>query len=49
VTLVHWDDVEGFDIPADLQPLGGQSQDAATCTVSAGDTIVHEAGVGRTR
>jgi uncharacterized cupin superfamily protein len=92
VTLVHWDDVEGFDIPADMQPLGGHWQrladaagsvglgahrvrlepgqmitpphrhsteeeifhvltgsatlwqDGATCTVSAGDTIVHEAG-----
>ena len=24
--LVHWDDVEGFDIPADLEPLGGRWQ-----------------------
>jgi uncharacterized cupin superfamily protein len=26
VTLVHWDDVEGFDIPADVKPLGGHWQ-----------------------
>jgi uncharacterized cupin superfamily protein len=92
VTLVHWDDVEGFDIPADMKPLDGRWQrladaagsvavgghrvqlepgqmitpphrhsieeeifhvlagsatlwqDGATCTVAAGDTIVHEAG-----
>ena len=92
MTLVHWDDVEGFDIPADMQPLGGHWQrladaagcvglgahrvrlehgqmitpphrhsteeeifhvlmgsatlwqDGATCSVSAGDTIVHEGG-----
>jgi uncharacterized cupin superfamily protein len=89
VTLVHWDDVEGFDVPDGVQPLGGHWQrlaDAAgsvrvgaqrvrlapgqmitpphlhtaeeeifhvlsgsatlwqggsTCTVAAGDTIVH--------
>ena len=92
MTLAHWDDVEGFDIPGDVQPLGGRWQrladaagsvrvgvqrvrlapgqmitpphvhsaeeeifhvlmgsatlwqDGATCTVAAGDTIVHEAG-----
>ena len=26
MTLVHWDDVEGFDIPDDVQPLGGRWQ-----------------------
>jgi uncharacterized cupin superfamily protein len=26
MTLVHWDDVEGFDIPADVAPLGGRWQ-----------------------
>jgi uncharacterized cupin superfamily protein len=26
VTLVHWDDVEGFDIPDDVKPLGGHWQ-----------------------
>ena len=26
MTLVHWDDVEGFDIPADVKPLGGHWQ-----------------------
>jgi uncharacterized cupin superfamily protein len=91
VTLVHWDDVEGFDVPAGVQPLGGRWQrladaagsvrvglqrvvlapgqmitpphvhsaeeeifhvlrgsatlwqDGLTCTVAAGDTIVHPA------
>lgn len=94
MTLVHWDDVEGFDIPEDVQPLGGRWQrladaagsvavgvhrvllapgqmmtpphahsadeeilhvlmgsatlwqDGATCTVAAGDTIVHQPGGG---
>jgi len=92
VTLIHWDDVEGDDVPERLEPLGGHWQrlgDAAgsvrvganrvqlgpgrlltpahahtaeeeifhvlggsgtlwqggkTCTVGAGDTIVHVAG-----
>ncbi len=92
MTLVHWDDVEGYEVPADLQPIGGRWQrlgdaagsvrvgakrvlvapgqmitpphthsaeeeifhllggsatlwqDGRTCTVAAGDTIVHEAG-----
>jgi uncharacterized cupin superfamily protein len=26
VTLVHWDEVEGFDIPGDVEPLGGHWQ-----------------------
>jgi uncharacterized cupin superfamily protein len=26
VTLIHWDDVEGFDIPASVEPLGGRWQ-----------------------
>jgi uncharacterized cupin superfamily protein len=26
VTLVHWDDVEGFDIPDGVRPLGGRWQ-----------------------
>ena len=26
VTLVHWDDVEGFDVPERVQPLGGRWQ-----------------------
>jgi len=26
MTLVHWDDVEGIDVPEDLQPLGGRWQ-----------------------
>jgi uncharacterized cupin superfamily protein len=26
VTLVHWDDVQGFDIPDEVQPLGGRWQ-----------------------
>jgi len=26
VTLVHWDDVEGFDIPDEVSPLGGRWQ-----------------------
>ena len=92
MTLVHWDDVEGFDVPDDVQPLGGRWQrladaagsvdvgvqrvllapgqmmtpphvhtaeeeifhvlmgsatlwqDGTTCTVAAGDTIVHQPG-----
>jgi uncharacterized cupin superfamily protein len=92
VTLAHWDDVAGFNVPDDVQPLGGRWQrladaagsvrvgaqrvlltpgqlitpphthpaeeeifyvvngsatlwqDGATCTVAAGDTIVHVAG-----
>jgi len=34
VTLVHWDDVEGFEVPDKAQPLGGRWQrlaDAAGC------------------
>jgi len=34
VTLVHWDDVEGFDVPDEVEPLGGRWQrlaDAAGC------------------
>ena len=89
MTLVHWDDVEGFDVPDEAEPLGGRWQrladaagcervgtqrvvlkpgqmitpphlhsaeeeifhvlggsatlwqDGSTCTVAAGDTIVH--------
>ena len=26
VTLVHWDDVEGFDVPESVRPLGGRWQ-----------------------
>ena len=26
MTLVHWDDVAGFDVPDRLQPLGGRWQ-----------------------
>jgi hypothetical protein len=36
VTLVHWDDVEGFDIPGDLQPLGGRWQRLADAAGSVG-------------
>jgi uncharacterized cupin superfamily protein len=36
VTLVHWDDVEGFDIPADMEPLGGQWQRLADAAGSVG-------------
>jgi uncharacterized cupin superfamily protein len=26
VTLAHWDDVAGFNVPDDVQPLGGRWQ-----------------------
>jgi uncharacterized cupin superfamily protein len=36
VTLVHWDDVEGFDIPGDMRPLGGHWQRLADAAGSVG-------------
>ena len=36
MTLVHWDDVEGFDISADMEPLGGQWQRLADAAGSVG-------------
>jgi uncharacterized cupin superfamily protein len=36
VTLVHWDDVEGFDIPDDVKPLGGHWQRLADAAGSVG-------------
>ena len=36
MTLVHWDDVEGFDIPDHLQPLGGHWQRLADEAGSVG-------------
>ena len=36
MTLVHWDDVEGFDIPGDMQPLGGHWQRLGDAAGSVG-------------
>jgi hypothetical protein len=44
VTLVHWDDVEGFDIPGDMQPLGGQWQRLADAAGSVVPTRSSGAG-----
>jgi uncharacterized cupin superfamily protein len=43
VTLVHWDEVDGFDVPDDVKPLGGRWQrlgDAAGSTRVGANRIV---------
>jgi hypothetical protein len=36
VTLVHWDDVDGFNIPGESAPLGGRWQRLADAAGSVG-------------
>ncbi len=36
MTLVHWDDVDGFDIPESVQPLGGRWQRLGDAAGSVG-------------
>ena len=43
MTLVHWDEVDGFDVPDDVKPLGGRWQrlgDAAGSTRVGANRIV---------
>ena len=47
VTLVHWDDVDGFDVPDDVRPLGGRWQrlaDAAGSVRIGAHRVQLEAG-----